>query len=214
MTTVNVIDETGISASDFANLINAIKHFTPLVTKTWSLPDVSIVTGKAPATGEWVIYITERNRVNGATGFHTFQNGVPVAFCSPKAAYRLFGHYSKPLIVKGKQLRAAQYTEGLITTICHELAEMLCDPQISTLSTQDKNGHTWLVEVCDHCFGSYTNFVVGSTACILPDVTTPSFYNLKGTAPFSILGAATAPFTMTPKGYGYYRDAKGKLIKL
>jgi len=24
----------------------------------------------------------------------------------------------------------------------------------------------------------------------------------------------TAPFTMTPKGYGYYKDASGKLIKL
>jgi len=214
MTTVRIIDETGISESNFNTLVTAVKYFTPLVTKAWSLPNVTFVTGGIPATGEWVIYLTERKRVSGATGFHTFENGVPVAYCSPQAAYRLFGHYSKPLVIKGKQLVAAQYTEGLVTTICHELAEMLCDPKISTVSAVDKNGHTWLVEVCDHVFGAYSNYVVGTTNCILPDVTTPSFYNLNGTAPFSILGSATAPFTMTPKGYGYYRTSTGQLVKL
>jgi|APCry1669191515_1035360.scaffolds.fasta_scaffold50610_2 hypothetical protein len=214
MTTVRVIDETGIAAADINTLVIALKYFTPLVTKAWSLPDVSFVVGGAPAAGDWIIYLTERKRVTGATGFHTFENGVPVAYCSPRAAYRLFGHYSKPLVVKGKQLRAAQYTEGLITTICHELAEMLCDPKISTVSAVDKNGHTWLVEVCDHVFGNYADYVVGTTDCVLPDVTTPAFYNLKGVAPFSILNAATAPFTMTFKGYGYYRTPTGQLVKI
>ena len=211
---IRLINEAGIAETDFTTIVTAVKYFVPLVTKAWAMPASSIIAGGTPEKGDWIIYVTERKRSTGATGYHTFENGVPVAYCSPKAAGRLFGTYSRPLIVKGKTIVPPRYTSGLITTICHELAEMLCDPQIQTLSPIDTHNRHWLVEVCDHCFGSYSVFTVGTIKCILPDVTTPSFYNLQGTAPFSILGAATAPFTMTPKGYGYYKDATGKLIKL
>jgi len=222
-TTVCLVNEAGLAVTDFKVIVDAVKHFAPLVTKPWGLPDVVVTT--TPTVGAWVVYITERNRHVGASGYHTFENQVPVAYCSPRAAGRLFGHYIAPLltkavVVKGKtivpakQIHGAFYTEGLITTICHELAEMLCDPKIATVSAQDTLGRTWLVEVCDHVFGSYANYVSGITNCILPDVTTPSFYNLTGKAPFSILGAAVAPFTMTPAGYAYQRLANGQIVKI
>ena len=222
-TTVCLINEVGLAQSDFNILVDSVKHFAPMVTKPWGLPDVVVTT--TPTPGAWLIYVTERNRHTGAAGYHTFESQVPVAYCSPAASGRLFGHYSAPLftravVVKGKtvipakQIHGALYTEGLVSTICHELAEMLCDPKIATVSTKDSLGRNWLIEVCDHVFGSYTNYVSGTTNCVLPDVTTPSFYNLTGKAPFSILGAATAPFTMTPKGYGYQKLATGQIVKL
>jgi hypothetical protein len=212
MTRVCLVNEANLAQTDFNILVDSVKHFAPLVTKPWGLPDVVITT--VPTPGAWLVYVTDRKRIQGATGYHTFENGLPTAYCSPTASYRLFGHYSKPIFIGKKQLLGATYTEGLVTTICHELAEMLCDPQIGTLSAVDSKGRTWLVEVCDHVFGSYSNYVSGTTNCILPDVTTPSFYNLKGTAPFSLYTAVTTPFTLTKNGYGYYKTSTGQLVKL
>ncbi len=214
MTTVRIIDETNQTTVDLSTLTTAVKYFVPLVTKAWDLPEVDIQLGGTPAKGDWIIYLTERKRVTGATGFHRFENGVPVAYCSPRAAYRLFGRVYKALVIRGKQISPARYSEGLITTICHELAEMLCDPQISTVSSQDALGRNWLVEVCDHVFASYLIYNSLGVTCVLPDVTTPSFYNIKGVAPYSLNKAVNAPFTMTRKGYGYYRTSTGALMKI
>ena len=71
------------------------------------------------------------------------------------------------------------------------------------------------MEVGDHCFGSYSLLVVDGKNCVIPDYTLPSFYDVKGVAPFTNLNAVKAPFTMTPKGYGYWIDRKtGKLVKI
>ena len=212
--TIRLINDASIAPKDFDTITQAVQHFVPLVATAWNIPDVIVVNGGTPATGDWLIYATEKNRVTGAAGYHKTQAGVPIAYCSPRAAGRLFGTYVKALIIKGKQLHPGLYTPGLVTVLCHEIAEMLCDPQVATISPVDSKGRHWLVEVCDHCFGSYSNIVVNATNCVLPDVTTPSFYNPTGTTPFSILGACPAPFTMTPKGYAYYKDDKGMLVKI
>ena len=207
---IQIIDETNLAATDLASIIDGLRYFVPLVSKAWAQPDFTIGTDP----GDWKVYLTERNRKINALGFHTQENGKPVAYISPRACGRLWGHYSKPLVIKGKQIHAAMYTEGLITVICHEIAEMICDPAISTVSGQDSKGRNWLVEVCDHVYGSYSASTFGGNVCVFPDVTTPSFYKLNSVAPYSIYHGATAPFTMTPKGYGYYKDSTGKLIKL
>jgi hypothetical protein len=214
MITVRLINETGIASADMDTLTAVTQHYTPIVTAPWKLADVKVINGGTPVAGDWVIYLTERKRHTGASGYHSFENGSPVAYCSPRAAGRLFGTYIKPLVLKGKQIHGALYTPGLITTICHELAEMLCDQNISTVSGADSLGRNWLVEVCDPVFGFYSNYPVGKTNCVLPDVVTPAFYTTSGVAPFSILGGATAAFKLAPKGYAYYKDSTGKLIKI
>lgn len=202
---IQVIDETSIASADMKTIIDALKYFIPLVTKAWNQPAIQVGTD----AGDWKVYLTERNRQNGALGFHKTENGIPVAYISPKACYRLWGHYTKALVVKGITVHGALYTEGLITVICHEIAEMICDPAIQTVSSQDIQGRNWLVEVCDHVYGSYSQSTFNGNVCIFPDVTTPAFYKNGSIAPYSIYHGAPAPFTMTTKGYGYWKDSKG-----
>jgi len=214
MTTIRLINDNNIAESDFQTLTKGVAQYVPLITQAWEIKDVTVVGGGAPVDGDWLIYLTEKGRRPFATGYHKVQGGVPVAFCSPKASFYMFGRYYKPVVIKGKVVRPTTYRTGLLTTICHEVAEMLCDPYIKTVSAVDSTGKKWLVEVGDHVFGSYKLVVIDGQNCILPDATTPAFYDLKGKAPFSIYGGATAPFTLTPKGYAYYMDATGKLVKI
>ena len=216
MTTIRLINDEGMAQKDFDTITKALQYFVPLVTKAWSIKDVTLVGGGTPVAGDWLVYATEKNRTVGAAGYHKTQAGVPVAYCSLKASGTIFGKYSKPVFSARlkKILFPAKYAGGLVTTLAHEIAEMLCDPQIATLSPVDKLNRNWLVEVCDHCFGFFTTYTVDGVDCILPDVTTPAFYDVNGKAPFSILGGATAPFTLTPKGYAYFKDATGKLVKI
>lgn len=214
MATIRLINDNSLPASDFTNLVEAVKYFVPLVTKAWNINSFTIEANGSINTGDWVVYITEKNRKVGAAGYHTVTNDVPIAYCSLRASGRTYGTYIKPLVLRGKQILPARYTSGLVTVVCHEIAEMLCDPQIKTISGKDAKDRTWLIEVCDHVFGSFQNYVVNNINCVLPDVTTPAFYDVNGKAPYSLFNAATAPFTMTAKGYGYYYDNNGKLIKL
>ena len=213
MTNIALINDEGISTADMATLVTALQAFCDQVTKAWKQPSVKVSTDATP--GSWLIHLTEAKRVTGALGYHTVEAGLPVAYVSLKAVNgKLWGAYYRPLVIKGKVIRAATYSAGLISVICHEVAEMLCDPAIQTVSAKDAQGRQWLVEVCDHCYGSYTTQVINGNTCIIPDVTTPAFYDLNGKAPFTIFNAVNAPFTMTPKGYGYYKSATGALVKL
>ena len=214
MTTLRLINDNNIPEADFQTLIKGVQQYAISVTKAWGINNVAVTGGGIPLDGDWLIYLTEKSKHLGAAGYHTVKNGVPIAYCSPKNSYYTFGRYSKALVIKGKTIHAATYRAGLLTTICHEVAEMLCDPFIKTVSAVDTTGKKWLVEVGDHVFGSFKMQVIDGQNCIFPDCTTPAFYDLNGKAPFSIYGAATAPFTMTPKGYAYYMDATGKLIKI
>ena len=82
MITIRLINDNELSATDFSYVCQAIKYFVPLVTKAWNLPPVTVATGQTIQTGDWVVYITEKNRVAGATGYHDNVNGVPTAYCS------------------------------------------------------------------------------------------------------------------------------------
>ena len=209
--TIRLINDCGIDPASFNIVTKAVQDFVPLVTKAWGIPDVTVVSGGTPAPTDWLVYATEKNRSTGALGYHTVKAGVPIAYCSFKAVgSKTFGLMHRALVVKGKTIRPATYSDGLVTVICHEIAEMLCDPQIKTLSPVDSLGRTWLVEVCDHVNGVF--FMSGP--CVVPDVTTPAFYDLKGKAPYSLQNSTNAPFTMTAKGYGYWKDSKGILNKI
>ena len=91
---------------------------------------------------------------------------------------------------------------------------MLCDPFIQTVSAVDNQGRKWLVEVCDHVNGNYFILNKNGVDCVLPDVTTPSFYDPKGAAPYDLMNKASAPFTLTDRGYAYYKDDQGNLHQI
>jgi len=213
MTTLALINDEAISAADMQTLAKALKNFCDRVTTAWNLPAVTVVT--TPTPGAWTIHLTEAKRVTGALGYHTVEAGVPVAYVSLKAvSSKLWGIYYPARFFKKLQISPAIYSQGLITVLCHEVAEMLCDPVINNVSGKDAQGRQWLIEVCDHCYGSYATITVDGKVCVLPDVTTPAFYDLNGKAPYTIFDSVKAPFTMTPKGYGYYKSSTGALVKI
>ena len=213
MTNICLVNDVSIADADMKTLVKGVQAFCDKVTGAWKQPSVTVTT--TPTPGAWLVHLTETKRQLGALGYHTVEAGLPVAYISFKAVVnKLWGKYYKPLIIKGKTIREAVYTPGIITVICHEVAEMLCDPAIKTLSPVDSQGRQWLVEVCDHCYGSNSVETYDGNICIIPDVTTPAFYDLKAKGPYTLLNAVTAPFTMTAKGYGYYKDVTGKLVKI
>ena len=213
MTTICLVNDVNISSKDMDTLVKAVQSYCNLVTTAWKQKSVTVTA--TPTPGAWLVHLTETKRQLGALGYHTVEAGLPVAYVSFKAVVsKLWGKYYKPLVIKGKTIRGAVYTQGLVSVVCHEVAEMLCDPAINTLSPVDSLGRRWLVEVGDHCAGSYSLLTVDGNVCVLPDATTPAFYDLKAKGPYTLYNAIAAPFTMTAKGYGYYKDASGKLIKL
>jgi hypothetical protein len=207
MTTIYMSNGANLPANQFKTLVDGVKYFAPLVTRAWNLPAVTVVT--TPTAGSWIVNITEANRQLGATGYHEDVNGLPVAYCSPKACVELFGTFFPQIISQGRMLKPNTYNTGLITTICHEIAEMLCDPFVKTYSAVDSKNRKWLVEVCDHVFGVYWAQSIDGVECVFPDVTTPAFYSLTGKAPFDLQNVVKAPFTLTPNGYGYYETSTG-----
>ena len=210
MTKIYVTNDS-LADADFQNVLTSVNYFLSLFAPAWKL-NVQLTTDPK-VKADMVVNITDLNRHVGAAGYHNVVAGVPTSWCSPKASGRIYGHYSKPLVIKGKQLRAAVFTSGLIATVCHEVAEMLIDPVIKNYSAEDSLHRKWLIEVGDHVFGSYALFIVNGNNAVIPDATIPSFYDLKGKAPYSLFNAVSAPFTMTPKGYGYYQGPAG-LTKL
>ena len=222
-----LVDEMGISYRDAKSLQKALNFFIALVCSAWgkAVPSLSWATNTTgadivPKNGDWLVYITERNRGKpGVKGHHgKAMNGVIVAYCSLKAVGgNLFGRYHRPLMKLGKTFGVASFMgEGLVTTLAHEIAEMLCDSNLDQYSDKDKNGLRWLVEVCDPIEGCYLKFTDAERDldCVLPDIVTPAFYKLDGVAPFALAHSVTAPFTQSAKGEAYGLDPMGKLVKV
>ena len=214
MTTLCLVNDAQIAPANFATLTRALSYYMPLVTKAWGIAEVTVTSGVPKAT-DWQIILTEKNRHAGASGYHN-PSTIPMAYCSPRAAYRLFGTYHPPFVVKGRTINGERFLPGLITTICHEAAEMVLDPFVKTFSSLDSKARSWLVEICDPVMGSFLVYTdpITKVNCVLADLVTPSFYDVKGVAPYSLKHAVSAPFTMTKSGYAFYKSATGALVRV
>lgn len=217
MTTILLTSDV-LSVADLQECLLGTQYFANLLK-----PDVKITL--TPTAGAEVIHITDVGRHTGASGYHIMTNGTPTAFCSPSAAGRLWGHYTPAMWTKGitalgkvvtqpKLIHGELFTPGLITVICHELAEMLADGNIQTFTAPDSQGRQWLKEPCDWVFGTYLVHTINGIVSVFPNVALDSFSTIGAKAPYDLCGAVKAPFQMTPKGYAYYKDAKGNLVKV
>lgn len=204
MTTVTLIKDTdAITVDELRQLASVCKVFVSQLCPVWGMPTPKIQYSDHAITGTWNFWITDRNSMSGAYGYHTVENGIPVAYISPTICSVLT---SRPDIHSGALWGSYAGSQppfvfpGLASVLCHELGEALIDPTISTWKTDPVTNETWLVEVGDQAnSGHYVMDVVTSLKKILwikyrpvhqtvvfADVALPSFYDPNGKAPFTL----------------------------
>ena len=218
MAIVVVNESKSVTTPQALAITKGLQYFSQQVTTAWNLPPNLPTYAAARDPKSWNVCIVDEfpntSMTSLAYGYHELVNGVPIAYIRANCYGKRnpLGTYIKPLIVRGKQITKPIMTPGLFSVICHELAEMLIDPQINK-TAKDQLGRNWLMEICDHTVGQFIINLDNGVA-VAPDFTTPSFYDVNGKAPFSYLNVPTKPFTMPPGGYGYYLNASGTPVKL
>ena len=206
-----------LSAPDAASISSALGIFTAQVTKAWGLEEMSVVQAPTRSANGWNVCVVDHFPTSTmAYGYHEVLNGQPIAYILA-GSFRTapLGKYRPAVKFKNILIRQEAYQQGTAAIVFHEVVEMLVDPGINTVSKPDSKGRTWLMEPADHVRGLlYRITAKDGRDVIAPNWTLPSFYDVHGVAPYSYVPSVTTPFTLTPEGYGYWKDANGNLNKL
>jgi len=214
MKTLTFVNESKIlNQQDFNSIQSALSIFVDQVSNAWNLETTTVGQSPTRSPNGWNVCIVDKfpNPTIGAYGYHEVLNGQPIAYIRADSfATAPLGKFRKGLSFKGKVISKDRYQEGTALVVFHEVIEMLVDPQIMNLSDPDSKGRRWLLEPADHVRGAmYKITAKDGRDVIAPDWTLPAFYKLDAKAPYSYLNSVTTPFTLTPTGYGYYKDAQG-----
>ena len=214
MRTLTFVNESKIlNQQDFNSIQSALSIFVDQVSNAWNLETTTVGQSPTRSPNGWNVCVVDKfpNPMIGAYGYHEVLNGQPIAYIRADSfATAPLGKFRKGLSFKGKVISKDRYQEGTALVVFHEVIEMLVDPQIMNLSDPDSKGRRWLLEPADHVRGAmYKITARDGRDVIAPDWTLPAFYKLDEKAPYSYLNSVTTPFTLTPTGYGYYKDAQG-----
>lgn len=216
MSIVVVNESKSVTTPQALAITKGLQYFSQQVTTAWGLPANIPTFAAARDPKSWNVCIVDQfpnpAMTNTALGYHEVVNGLPIAYIRANCYGNRnpLGTYIKPLIIRGKQITKAIMTPGMFSVICHELAEMLIDPNINR-TAKDPIGRNWLMEICDHTVGQFV-IPIDSANAIAPDFTTPAFYNINGKAPLSYLNVPTKPFLLPAGAYGYYVGTNGQPI--
>jgi hypothetical protein len=219
MNTITFVNESkSLNQADANAIASALGIFVGQVCTAWGLGDTAVAISNTRSTNGWNVCIVDKfpNPVVNAYGYHEVINGQPIAYIRADSfATAPLGKFRKGISIRGKVISQDRYQQGTAAVVFHEVVEMLVDPNITHVSAPDKQGRTWLMEPADHVRGGlYKITARDGRDVIAPDWTLPSYYDVNGKAPYSYLNAVTTPFTLTPTGYGFYKDATGALHKL
>ena len=210
--------------SELANIEAAVEVFLALLSPTTQVT-------LTPVVGADVVNITVLDRHVGAAGYHTVFNGAPTAFVYPTTTRPIWGEYrpaiyghgitvtilgKRIVIRKGKLRTKESFVPGVITTICHEIAEMLADGDVQTFTKPDQLGRSWLLEPADWVNGTYFTKTVNGNLCVFPNVALPVFSDITNkVGPYDLMGLVKAPFQLImPHAYAYAKDKNGALVKI
>jgi hypothetical protein len=214
MKTLTFVNESKILTTPDANAIaSALGTFVGQVCTAWGLGDTAVGISNTRSANGWNVCVVDEfpNRMIKAYGYHELLNGLPIAYIRAGSfATAPLGKFRKGLTFKNIVISKDRYQQGTAAIVFHEVIEMLVDPNINNVSKPDSKGRTWLLEPADHVRGGlYKITASDGRDVIAPDWTLPAFYDLTAKGPYSYLNLATAPFTLTSTGYGYYKDANG-----
>lgn len=212
MSVLNFVNESKVlGANDAVTIASALKTFTTQVCTAWNIPNMPVVQSNTRSASGWNVCVVDQfPKPIQAYGYHEILNGQPIAYIRAGAfATAPLGKFRKGISFKGKVISKDRYQEGTASVVFHEVIEMLIDPNINKVSGPDSQGRRWLMEPADHVRGALYRIPVGGTDVIAPDWTLPAYYDLSAKGPYSYLNSVSTPFTLTPTGYGYYKDALG-----
>ena len=217
-----IVNELNLTATELLTTKLGLEDYLPKLSP-WAFGKVEVSTanfiGDASKAVEFdgfdmKVYITNRKGKSGIAGFHDIENGKPVAYVKPGTFYSRFGYYHAGITVKGKVIFPETMKMGMFGVLVHEVAEMLGNPLRNTFSVPDSQGRCWYREITDHVHGNDFMKVINGVKCIFPDTALPNFYVVGAITNLSVKGNLTKSFTLTPKGYGSYKGADGKLAIL
>lgn len=143
------------------------EHFAPHYGK----PNVSVSTGPAPAPGDpsVPVYVRASSDVPGAAGYHDDEG---VFVFTDGLAPGDVGPFTLPVVLS------------------HEILEALGDPA-ANLWADDENGTEYARELCD----AVESFSYEIDGVSVSDFVFPCFFDPTGAAPYSYLGAPSAPLS-------------------
>lgn len=202
-----LVNESNLSAMEMLTHKLGIEDYLPEVLG-WGFGKINISISALQPT-DIPIYITNRKGKFRIAGYHDVENGKPVAYVKPGTAYSRFGYYHP-----ASRLLKESMTLKTFGVVIHELMEILGNPLRNTFSEPDSQGRQWYREITDHVHGNEFMKVINGVKCVFPDCALPNFYKVGATTDLSIRGNLTKPFTLTPKGYGYFKGDNGALTQL
>lgn len=216
MITICLVNEARIDPKEFEELASDTEAFIPEFAIPWEFGQVDVTVSNTAVPGAWNVFIGNKDRHPGAAGWHDKDaTGTPFARILPGTSRNRFGTYRPARSFRGRVLWGEYTRAGTLGVICHEVAEMLGDPLLETVSMPDHSGHQWLREIADPVYGVNFARLVNGRMVVYPDIVLPSFYDLAGVGPYSIANSVTGPFTIISKaGYGFWRNLLGKFIKV
>lgn len=136
-----------------------------------------VPTGGTPSPTTWRLTVLDTSDQPGALGYHLTAAGFPAgeAFAKTDAAAGL----------------------SLSCTISHEIAEMCCDPYISTAI--QAGAQFWAQEVCDAVEADADGYVIDGV--LVSNFVTPQYYQPDSSGPYDFRRLLTQPLTLRPGGY-------------
>lgn len=216
MTNFCLINEADWSATELATTAAAMLEYGNVDLAPWKFGTVTCTVGNLQA-GDVPVYITTRARKRGASAYHDKDaNGHPFIYVLPGQAFNRMGFYvapqpSRKIGLFTRPARKEMIQPGPLTSLIHEVAEVLGDPLVNTEAAPDALGHNLLREITDPVFGiNYMKMIAGKP-CIFPDSVLPNWYVLGSSGPWDISFWCRSAFQKTPKGYAYYVKVVGNI---
>lgn len=213
-----LVDESSFTANELITIKLAVEEFGNKDLALWGFGAVTCTIGNLQK-GDVPIYITNRNRKRGASAYHDKDANGPYIYCLPGQAFNRDGFFvaTKPATKIGTYISPARnqmIQPGMLTSLLHEVGEVLSDPLLQSESAPDALGHNYLREIADPVFGINYVKVINGINCVFPAVALPNWYVLGSPAPYDTAGYCTAPFQKSPKGYAYYVSKLGRFFKV
>jgi hypothetical protein len=161
------------------------------VAPTWNVTPIPVVWGgrdirKIPSNG-WAFAIVNDSNQTDALGWHT-------EYSSGQIYAEVF---ARPQLTRGYKPTAGQWSISHI--LSHEVVETFLDPSVNRWA--DDGETWWSFENCGPVEGNYYSVPAGRSSVAVSNFVYPSYWDLRGRAPYDRMGRILRPFQILKFGY-------------